>query len=65
MIRIRTSTTIHFLVTSFVMTTAAFVLTMSLVGCASEDAPTQCLRYGFTPHTDGFANCMLQLDARK
>lgn len=35
---------------------------VTLAGCASEDVPSKCLRYGFTPHTDGFSNCMLQLD---
>lgn len=40
---------------------ATFIL--ALVGCA-ESAPNKCLRYGFTPHTDGFSNCMLQLENR-
>lgn len=62
MTRIRISPTIHLLVTSAVAAAAAFMLAMAIVGCASEDVPSKCLRYGFTPHTDGFANCMLQLD---
>lgn len=43
---------------------AAIILTLTLAGCASESVPDKCLRYGFTPHTDGFSNCMLQLDNR-
>lgn len=38
------------------------ILMLAVVGCATETVPDKCLRYGFVPHTDGFSNCMLQLD---
>lgn len=61
MTRIRISSTVHFLVVSFVGAAAVFMLAMALSGCA--EGPTEsCLRYGFQPHTDAYATCLMTLD---
>lgn len=41
---------------------AAMFVVVSLVASCAEGPTEKCLRYGFQPHTDAYATCLLTLD---